>query len=228
MANRESLRTKAIVLRRTNYGEADRILQILTPEGKMGVLARGVRREKSRLAGGIELFSVSDVVIHRGKGDLGILASVKLVEYFDALTKDLELLEMGGVMMKKVSARAEQVESAEYFELLREALRVMQRRVGQEGSWKEVVWAWWGLNLGRVSGDEVNLWFDGAGEKLLAEARYRWDDEQMALCVCEDGKVGAEHIKLLRLMQKMPLEMILRVKGVESLVRDCEEVVRCF
>ena len=35
-------RTRAIVLRRTDYGEADRILQLLTPEGKRSVIARGV------------------------------------------------------------------------------------------------------------------------------------------------------------------------------------------
>lgn len=50
------LHTRAIVLRRTNYGETDRILNLLTPEGKKSVLAKGVRREKSKLAGGIELF----------------------------------------------------------------------------------------------------------------------------------------------------------------------------
>ena len=46
------LSTKAIVLKRTNYDEADRILNLLTPEGKMSALARSVRKEKSRLAGG--------------------------------------------------------------------------------------------------------------------------------------------------------------------------------
>ena len=49
-------RTQAIVLRRTNFGEADRILTLLTPLGQRGAMARGVRREKSKLAGGIELF----------------------------------------------------------------------------------------------------------------------------------------------------------------------------
>ena len=51
----ESERLRAIVLRRTNYGEADRILQLLTPKGKRSVMAKGVRRERSKLAGGIEL-----------------------------------------------------------------------------------------------------------------------------------------------------------------------------
>ena len=59
----KTYRTRAIVLRRTNYGEADRVVQLLTVEGRRSVMARGVRKEKSKLAGGIELFAVSDVVI---------------------------------------------------------------------------------------------------------------------------------------------------------------------
>ena len=75
-------RTRAIILRRTNYGEADRILQLLTEQGRRSVIARGVRREKSKLAGGIELFAVSDVVIGEGKGELGVLTSARLVQFY--------------------------------------------------------------------------------------------------------------------------------------------------
>ena len=75
-------RMKAIVLRRTNYGEADRIVQLLTPLGRRAVMARGVRREKSKLAGGIELFAVCDVVIGKGKGELGVLTSARADQFF--------------------------------------------------------------------------------------------------------------------------------------------------
>ena len=71
----KTIRTKAIVIRRTNYGEADRILQLLTPDyGKVSVMARGVRREKSKLAGGIELFAQlrrRDDVVRLGVRDYG-------------------------------------------------------------------------------------------------------------------------------------------------------------
>ena len=43
----QSERLKAIVLRRTNYAEADRVLQLLTPKGRRSVIAKGVRRERS-------------------------------------------------------------------------------------------------------------------------------------------------------------------------------------
>ena len=66
------LTTQGIVLRRTDFGEADRILTVLTPaNGKLSLMARGARRSKSKLAGGIELFSTSDLVYIQGKSDLG-------------------------------------------------------------------------------------------------------------------------------------------------------------
>ena len=63
------LKTKAIVLKRTDYGEADRILQLLTPDGKRSVIARGARKEKSKLAGGIMNVGNAKMIISRGCGN---------------------------------------------------------------------------------------------------------------------------------------------------------------
>ena len=87
------LRTQAIVLRRTNYRESDRILDLLTPEGKQAVIARGVRKAKSRLAGGIELFTLAEVVIHQGRGDLGTLTSAKMLQFYFSKFEQKELKE---------------------------------------------------------------------------------------------------------------------------------------
>ena len=63
--------TQAIILKRINFGEADRILTAITPEyGKISILAKGVRRSKSKLAGGLELFSVTDIGFINGKSNL--------------------------------------------------------------------------------------------------------------------------------------------------------------
>ena len=54
------LKTDAIVLKRVNYREGDRIITFLTPDGRLSAIAKGARKEKSKLAGGIEiLFLVS-------------------------------------------------------------------------------------------------------------------------------------------------------------------------
>ena len=223
-------KTLAIVLKRIDYGEADRILQVLTPEGKRSVIARGVKKEKSNLAGGIELFSVSEVVIHQGKGDLGILTSTRLVEYYDALVKDIDSIELGGRMMREVCQRAEQIDSPEFFDILRQALRSMQKGINHSyvtERWKDVLQTWWWLNLARAAGEDVNLNFDTDGQKLAVDSQYYWDEENSALAKNAHGKVGAENIKLLRLMVKMPIETILKVKNLDELIDECLYIAKC-
>ena len=222
------LRTEAIVLRRTDYGEADRILQLLTPEGKRSVIARGVRKEKSKLAGGIELFSVSAVVIHEGRTELGILTSAKLLEYYDAFVKDIELIEMGGAMMRSVNARAEQIESPEFYKILKQSLQTMQKHAGEQTRWKDVLRAWWSINLTQASGEDVNLRFDTDGEKLLAEGRYYWDEEQVALAKAQAGRIGADHIKMMRLMASGPAELSMKVQGVDGLIDEILYIAKCL
>ena len=228
MANSKDLRTKAIVLRRTDYGEADRILQLLTPGGKRSVIARGVRKEKSKLAGGIELFSVSDVLIHTGRSDLGVLTGARLLEYYDALVKDLDLIEQGGALMKAVNNLSEHVDSPEFFDIVCQVFRVMQKHADDEDrTWKDVLRSWWGLNLLRASGEEVNLRFDTNGEKLVADGRYYWDAESVAFAPAKAGRVGAEHIKLMRIMSSGPAELALKVKDSGRLMEEISYVVKC-
>lgn len=72
--------TKGIVLRRFNLGEADRIITLITPDhGKLKVVARGVRRMKSKLAGHLELFSHVDMHVAIGKS-LDVVTSARLIE----------------------------------------------------------------------------------------------------------------------------------------------------
>src|SRR3977135_3661244 len=62
-----SYRDSAVVLRKLDYGESDRIYTLLTREhGKVGALARGVRRPTSRLAAALPLFSLVDRELPRG------------------------------------------------------------------------------------------------------------------------------------------------------------------
>ncbi len=65
------LRTEAVVLRSMRYGEADRILHLYTPmRGRVGAIAKGVRRTRSRFGGRLEPFSRVDLQLHEGRSDL--------------------------------------------------------------------------------------------------------------------------------------------------------------
>ncbi|GAC1321414.1 MAG: DNA repair protein RecO [Chloroflexota bacterium] len=82
-------RTEAIVLKGYNYGEADRILTLCTPHaGKVRVIAKGVRRTKSRMGGHLDLLTRSTVLVARGR-QLDIVTQAETIENFRALREDL-------------------------------------------------------------------------------------------------------------------------------------------
>jgi len=75
-----SLKTQGIVLRSLRYGEADRILHLYTPDrGRIGAIAKGVRRSKSRFGGRLEPFFKLDLVLYQGRSDLFTVTSVETV-----------------------------------------------------------------------------------------------------------------------------------------------------
>ncbi len=66
-----SLKTEALVLRSIRYGEADRILHAYTPlHGRLGAIAKGARRSRSRFGARLEPFLHVRLVLHDGRGDL--------------------------------------------------------------------------------------------------------------------------------------------------------------
>lgn len=82
-------RTEAIVLKRRDYGEADRLLTVFTPErGKLVLLAKGVRKTLSRKAGHIELFTHSTFLVAKGR-TWDQVTQAEMIEPFVALREDL-------------------------------------------------------------------------------------------------------------------------------------------
>src|SRR6202165_3627060 len=68
-------RERAVVLRKLDYGEADRIFTLLTQEhGKVGAIAKGVRRPESKLGPSLELYGHVDVLLAKGRGELDVVA----------------------------------------------------------------------------------------------------------------------------------------------------------
>ncbi|MBR5046264.1 DNA repair protein RecO [Candidatus Saccharibacteria bacterium] len=205
------IRTKAYVLRRTNYGEADRILNLITPEGKMSAIAKGVRKPKSKLAGGVEMFSLVEVNLHRGRGDLMTVTGARMLDYYGKIITNYELLEAATMVLKKINIAAEAVETPEYFTIVDAVLKGLN-----EGVDSGLAESWFLLNLLKASGEEVNLYRDERGEKLDASRRYNYLAQESAFAESERGEFGAEEIKLLRLMLTSNLAVVARVKNVEQ------------
>ena len=209
------IRTKAIVLRRTNYGEADRVVQLLTPDhGKVAVMARGVRREKSRLAGGIELFSVSDVTLVSGKSDLWTLTGAKMETFFAYIMTDYERMQFGYEAIKQVSRIAEQVNDPAFYELLATTLVSLNDPTIA----LDITATWFWLQLAILQGQGLNLATDANGMKLVEDKNYRFDTDDMAFVFHENGEFTTEHIKLLRLLSAQKPAGVAQVNGVTPLL----------
>src|SRR3954452_5544532 len=106
------VKTQAVVLRSIRYGEADRIVHLYTPHrGRVGAIAKGVRRSRSRfggrllplfplapgpprgVAGGrVEPFFRLDLVLHEGRSELLTVTSAATVEGYPRLRSDARAL----------------------------------------------------------------------------------------------------------------------------------------
>ena len=87
-------KTEAIVLRSIRYGEADRILHLYSQDhGRLGAIAKGVRRVKSRLGGRIEPFARVDLILRQGRGDLCTVTGADTVHAHPALRERRASLE---------------------------------------------------------------------------------------------------------------------------------------
>lgn len=209
------LKTEALVLRRTNYDEADRILTLLTPEGRKSVLAKGVRREKSKLAGGIEMFCRSEVVLHQGRGELMILTSAKMKDYYQKILADFETLEVASEILKRITKVSEAVDNPEHYKITRECLAALNA-----GAERTTVLAWFYFNVARTSGEQINLYYDATGAKLTEDGRYSWDNMENNLRSAAKGKISAAEIKMMRLMVTAELQLVLRVKDTEKMMPE--------
>ncbi len=215
------LRTKAIVLRRTNYGEADRILQILTPQnGKLSVIAKGVRREKSKLAGGVELLSVSDVSLVSGKGEMWTLTGARMDTFFTHILVDYDRMQFAYETIRRVSRVAEQVDDEAFYDLLRitlESLNDLKIHI-------DITVTWFWLQLAILEGQGLNLATDENGMKLVEGAKYQFNMEGMAFSFTENGEFTTEHIKLLRLLSTQAPEVIYKVEGITTLLTQARRL----
>jgi DNA repair protein RecO (recombination protein O) len=96
-------RTQAVVLRSLRYGEADRILHLFTEDrGRVGAIAKGVRRTRSRFGGRLEPFARVDLHLHEGRGELATVTQVDLVRSHQELALDPYRLSVASIGIEAV------------------------------------------------------------------------------------------------------------------------------
>lgn len=213
MQNKD-IKTMGYVLKRTNYAEADRILNLITPQGKILAIAKGVRKEKSKLAGGIEMFTLSNYNIHLGRGEFGVITSAKMQKYHGNIIKNFTKMELAAMMLKKLSRAAENSDNSEYFEIINQCLTSLD--MSDDDGLTE---SWFLMRLGKAAGEEINLYRDADGEKLNPELRYFWNTGENSFMIHDNGDFGANEIKMLRLLLTTDLNVVRRVKTTPEMLQ---------
>lgn len=131
-----------MLLRSVAYGEADRIVTLLTDaHGKVSLMARSARASKKRFgSGALEPFGVIDVEMSLGAGEIGRLASARLVRGFPRLLGSLARMDLAGAGLELVRELLPQRETdrrfvptvARFFERLDEESAGIEARLAFE------------------------------------------------------------------------------------------------
>jgi DNA repair protein RecO (recombination protein O) len=222
--------TEAIPLRRMDYGEADRIMTVLTPfHGKVRILAKGVRRPTSRMSGHLELFNHTQLQLARGR-DLQILSQASTIQAFRGIRESV-------------------VKAAHAFHLVELTDGFLQDGDSHPEVFNLLLWA-----LGRLGEDEhvpglIARCFE---LNLLSAAGYRPDLQTCLRCqtAIEPGSngysvnlggtlcpacaplvpdatpVGSDTLKLLRFLQRTPRDRLGPVQVPETVLAEAERLMR--
>lgn len=218
--------TDGIVLSRINFGEADRIVTILTPSyGKLHLIAKGVRRIKSKLAGGIELFSVSSITFVNGRGDIGTLTSTRLISNYTHVVNDIGRVEIGYELMKLLNKITEDNTEPAYFDLLEKALQALDDPTLDA----LLVRTWFIAQILTIGGHRPNLLTDQSLAVLRPDCAYNFNLGSMNFILQEQGQFTENHIKFLRLLfsHNQP-KTLQRIDNLPEMLSVCSPVVQAM
>jgi DNA repair protein RecO (recombination protein O) len=198
-------RTDGIVIRRSDIGEADRILTLYTPaRGKLRVVIKGVRRPGSRMAGHVELLNHCSFVLARGR-NLDIVTQAQSLATFTTLRQDLERIGWGCYVAELLGQMApEQADNYPAFQLLLETLERLD-----QGQNAEMVVRAYELHLLNDMGYRPQLWHCASCNAELEVRPHVFSSTSGGLLCprCQGGDryaqlVSLETIKTLRYLQR--------------------------
>lgn len=108
-----TIKTKGIIIKRINLGEADKILTILTADrGKIRVIAKGMRKAGSKLGGFLELFRYNEYVLAEGR-NLDLVTGASTIESFRQISLNLHRLGLAYYIAELIDKLVEETQEAD-------------------------------------------------------------------------------------------------------------------
>lgn len=214
--------TVGIVIRRTDFSEADRIILFLTPLGFRTAIAKGVRRQKSKLAGGVELLSESEITLRKGRGEILTLTQARMSVFYKNILSNYDRLQFAYEVMKIISKSAQDNDDGSWFKVLSGVLKSLNNESINFG----LIKTWFYVRYSDLMGEEINLYSDIDGKKLLESEKYSYDYSENAFYKNEKGNINSSHIKFLRLISKKTISSLSQVGGTDMILAEVLYIAR--
>ncbi len=234
MSSRErSIRTEGIILRRKDFGEADRILVLFSRKlGRISCIAKGSRKPSSKISGHIELFTRSSFLISRGR-NLHIITQAENIESYDDLRKSLTGIGRGSYVVELVDAFTyEEGSNLKLYDLLLVTLESLNR-----GDNPSIVIHYYELHLLDLVGFRPELFnCVECGEKIIEQNQFLSGELGGVICPgCISGVTGgavrpisARTLKYLRHFQRSGLQNLLVLNIQPEILEGIEKIVRYY
>ncbi len=226
-------RIEAVVMRRSDVGEADRLLTVLSRErGKLRLNAKGARKVGSRKSGHVELFVRSNMLIAKGRGEIDIVSQVETIDAYRGLREDLARSTYAHYAVELIDAFAEEgSEQPELFSLLAETLKWIETT-----SNLPLTARYFELQLLTLAGFQPQLFFcAGKGEPLQEVAPdefYGWSPASGGV-LCPDhardrsdvSRLSLGALKVLRHALRTDYASFTALALREALLSEIEQVM---
>jgi DNA repair protein RecO (recombination protein O) len=215
---------QVIVLSRTNYGEADRIVNVITNNGqKISLIVKGVRKLKSKLVAAAELFTISEVSYVVGKSDLYTVSSAKIVNQYGNFLNDLDKVQLAFSIVKNVNKNTRDTAGTAYFNILKEVFEGLNNGINPK-----TVELWANCNMLKESGHSLRLNNQINNEPFAEDHLYMFDFESGGFIQADNGVYRAEHVKLLKLSHSQSISVLGRVNNCENLSIELNPFIKQF
>ncbi|HAR55062.1 TPA: DNA repair protein RecO [Patescibacteria group bacterium] len=124
-----TIKTKGIIIKRINLGEADKILTILTADrGKIRVIAKGMRKPNAKLGGFLELFRYNDYMLAEGR-NLDLVTGASTIESFRQISLSLHRLGLAYYVAELIDKLVEETQDADtIFDLTHSVFREINQQ----------------------------------------------------------------------------------------------------
>lgn len=223
-------RAEALILRRSDFSEADRLLLLATPAGKRRVVAKGVRKTTSKLAGHIELFTHASLLLAIGR-NLDILTQSQTISAHSALRADLQRLSCAYYAAELYDRFTEEEdENRPLFELLVEVFGALDRTVNPD-----LVLRAYELRLLHLAGYRPHLHHCAVcGDQLGEEADRFSPALGGVLCPRDQGAdrvalpLSGAAFRLLRYLQSQPLAALEAMRLSPQVRAEVERHLRAY